>query len=92
MGKPIGEITHWRNKNVEDLPRQLEYTNPWPWRDPYKGIHKGGGRRPPPFVEAAEGRLLYMGLSMGMGSCIRAAWVGLPRFYYANVGFFHIPG
>ena len=49
MGKPIGEITHWRNKNVEDLPRQPKYTNPCPWRDPYKG----GGRpdlRPSPFV------------------------------------------
>ena len=29
-----------------------------PPQPPYKGIHKGG--RPPPFVEAAEGRLLYM--------------------------------
>ena len=32
-------------------------------QSPYKGIHKGGpaaeGRRPP-FVEAAEGRLLYI--------------------------------
>ena len=34
----------------------------------------------PPFVEAAEGRLLYMGLSMGTGSCIWAAWAGLPHF------------
>ena len=42
MGKPIGEITHWRNKNVENLPKQLEYTNPCPWRNPYKGNHKGG--------------------------------------------------
>ena len=42
MGKPIGEITHRRNKNVEDLPRQPKYTNPCPWRGPYKGNHKGG--------------------------------------------------
>ena len=50
MGKPIGEITHWRNKNVEDLPRQLEYTNPCPWRDPYKGIHKGGRPKAASFI------------------------------------------
>ena len=48
MGKPIGEITRWRDKNVEDLPRQPKYTNPCPWRNPYKGNHKGG---------AAKGRL-----------------------------------
>ena len=33
-----------------------------PTQPPYKGIHKGGRppRGPPPFVEEAEGRLLYM--------------------------------
>ena len=52
MGKPIGEITHRRNKNVEDLPRQPKYTNPCPWRGPYKG----DGLRPPPQRGAAFGR------------------------------------
>ena len=46
MGKPIGEITHQRYRNVEDLPRQPKYTNTCPWGNPYKG----GGLRPPPFV------------------------------------------
>ena len=27
----------------------------------HKGTTKGGGRRPPPFVEVAEGRLLCVG-------------------------------
>ena len=42
------------------MPRQPKYTK----TNPHKGIHKGGGGRrpPPPFVEAAEGRLLYMGV------------------------------
>ena len=85
MGKPLGEITHWRNKNVEDLPRQPKYTNPYPWGDPYKG----GGLRPPPQRGAAFGSplcgFLYMGLPMGTGSCIWAAWAGLPHFYCADV-------
>ena len=52
-------------KNVEDLPRQPKYTNPYPWGDPYKGIHKGGrpkaaplcggGRRPPPLYGSLHG-------------------------------------
>ena len=58
MGKPIGEITHYRDKNVEKLPGQPKHANLYPWGNPYKGIHKGGrpkaaplcggGRRPPP--------------------------------------------
>ena len=47
MGKPIGEITHYRDKDVENLPRQPKYANLYPWGNLYKGIHKGG---------AAEGR------------------------------------
>ena len=72
MGKPIGEITHRRNKNVEDLPRQPKYTNPCPWRGPYKGNHKGGrpkaaplcggGRRPPPLYGPLHGHgFVYLG-------------------------------
>ncbi len=35
---------------------------PSPHTPIHKGIHKGGGREaPPPFVEAAEGRLLCVG-------------------------------
>ena len=33
---------------MENLPKQLEYTNLCPWRDPYKG----GSLRPPPFVDS----------------------------------------
>ena len=47
-GTPIGEITHWRNENAEDLPRQPDYTNPCLWRNP----NKGDGVRPPPLVDS----------------------------------------
>ena len=53
MGKPIGKTTHCRHKNVENLPGRPKYTNPYPWRDPYRG----GGLRPPPQRGAAFGRL-----------------------------------
>ena len=45
-------------------------------------LHKGGRPSAAPLCG-----FLYMGLSMGMGSCIRAAWAGLPHFYCANVSF-----
>ena len=56
----------------------------------YKGaasgrLHKRGRAafgRPPPFVDS-----LYMGLAMGTGPCIWAAWAGFPDFYHANVSF-----
>ena len=48
MGKPIGKTRHCREKNVENLLGRPKYTNPYPWRDPYREIHKGGRpqRRP----------------------------------------------
>ena len=42
--------THWQNDT--SLAGRPKDTNPYPGRDPYRGIHKGG--RPPPFVEAAR--------------------------------------
>ena len=59
-------------ENVEDLPRQPKYTNPCPWRGPYKGNHKGGrpkaaplcggGRRPPPLYGPLHGHgFVYLG-------------------------------
>ena len=50
MGKPIGEITHYRDKNVENLPGQPKYANLYPWGNPYKGIHKGGRPKAASFI------------------------------------------
>ena len=66
MGTPIGKTTdgsvlgaqthgETHRQNDTSLAGRPKYTNPYPWRDPYRGIHKGG--RPPsapPFVEAAR--------------------------------------
>ena len=43
-------------------------------------LHKGGRPSAAPLCG-----FLYMGLSMGTGSCIWAAWAGLPHFYCAYV-------
>ena len=64
-GTPIGKRTH----GVTWLSAQCSYPgrNPCPWRDPYRGIHKGGrppkaaaplcggGRRPPPLYDGLGG-------------------------------------
>ena len=42
MGKPIDKTKHCRDKNEENLPGRPKYKNLYPWRDPYRGIHKGG--------------------------------------------------
>ena len=50
---------------------------------------KGGGRRrrpPPPCGGGAKRRLLFMGLSMGTGSCL---WDARPAMYCFTHGFLH---
>ena len=69
--------THWQNDT--SLAGRPKDTNPYPGRDPYRGggasrrLHKGGRR---------EARLLYMGLSMGTGSCLWDARPAMCRFAY----------
>ena len=50
MGKPRGEIIHYCDKNVENLPRRPKYANPYPCGNPYKGIHKGGRPKAASFI------------------------------------------
>ena len=54
LGAQTQGETH--RQNDTSLAGRPKDTNPYPGRDPYRGIHKGGGRRrrPPPFVEAAR--------------------------------------
>ena len=62
MGKPIGEITRWRDQNVEDLedlPRQPKYTNPCPWRTHIKEAAFG---RPPLWFPLWVLVFVYFGL------------------------------
>ena len=85
MGKPIGEITHWRNKNVETCPsssntRTRAHGETHIKEAAFGRLHKGGRPSAAPLCG-----FLYMGLSMGTGPCIRATWAGFPHFYYANV-------
>ena len=82
-GTPIGKRTH----GVTWLSARCSYPgrNPCPWRDPYRGIHKGG--RPPKAAAplcggGAKRRLLYMGLSLGTGSCLWDARPAMCRFAY----------
>ena len=49
-GKTLGEITHYRAKNVENLPRRPKYANLYPWGTPYKGIRKGGRPKAASFI------------------------------------------
>ena len=75
--------THWQNDT--SLAGRPKDTNPYPGRDPYRGIHKGG--RPPKAAASlcgggAKRRLLYMGLSLGTGSCLWDARPAMCRFAY----------
>ena len=75
--------THWQNDT--SLAGRPKDTNPYPGRDPYRGIHKGG--RPPKAAAplcggGAKRRLLYMGLSLGTGSCLWDARPAMCRFAY----------
>ena len=75
--------THWRNDT--SLAGRPKDTNPYPGRDPYRGIHKGG--RPPKAATplcggGAKRRLFYMGLSLGTGSCLWDARPAMCRFAY----------
>ena len=63
-GKTHGKTTHHLTLTIdaENLAGRPKYTNPYPWRDPYRGIHKGG--RPPKAAAplcggGAKRRLLY---------------------------------
>ena len=53
-GSVLGAHTQGETHRQNDtsLAGRPKDTNPYPGRDPYRGIHKGG--RPPPFVEAAR--------------------------------------
>ena len=90
MGTPIGKTTdgsvlsaqthgETHRQNDTSLAGRPKYTTPYPWRDPYRGIHKGGRREAPH-------PLYHMGLSMGTGSCIWDARPAMCRFAY---GFPH---
>ena len=87
LGAQTQGETH--RQNDTSLAGRPKDTNPYPGRDPYRGIHKGG--RPPKAAAplcggGAKRRLLYMGLSMGTGSCLWDARPAMCRFAY---GFLH---
>ena len=72
-------------QNDTSLAGRPKETNPYPGRDPYRGIHKG--ERPPKAAAplcggGAKRRLLYMGLSLGTGSCLLDGWPAMYRFAY----------
>ena len=80
-GTPIGKRTHGsvlgaqthgetHRQNDTSLAGRPKDTNPYPWRDPYRGIHKGG--RPPPFVEAARSAASFMDGCVGAGEAADA--------------------
>ena len=86
-GPVLGAQTHGETHRQNDtsLAGRPKDTNPYPWRDPYRGIHKGG--RPPKAAAplcggGAKRRLLYMGLSLGTGSCLWDARPAMCRFAY----------
>ena len=75
----------FRRQNDTSLAERPKDTNPYPWRDPHRGIHEG--RRPtkaaaPLCGGGAKRRLLYMGLSLGTGSCLWDARPAMCRFAY----------
>ena len=87
LGAQTQGETH--RQNDTSLAGRPKDTNPYPGRDPYRGIPKGG--RPPkaaaPFCGGgAKRRLLCMGLPMGTGSCL---WDARPEMCRFGCGFLH---
>ena len=90
-GSVLGAHTQGETHRQNDasLAGRPKDTNPYPWRDPYRGggasrrLHKGG--RPPKAAATLCG-FLYMGLSMGMASCI---WDARPVMCCFAYGFLH---
>ena len=96
MGTPIGKTTdgsvlsaqthgETHKQNDTSLAGRPKDTNPYPGRDPYRGggasrrLHKGGR---PPSAAAPLCGFLYMGLSLGTGSCLWDARPAMCRFAY----------
>ena len=87
LGAQTQGETH--RQNDTSLAGRPKDTNPYPGRDPYRGggasrrLHKGG--RPPSAASSLCG-FLYLGLSLGTGSCLWDARPAMCRFAY---GFLH---
>ena len=87
LGAQTQGETH--RQNDTSLAGRPKDTNPYPGRDPYRGggasrrLHKGGL---PPLAATPLCGFLYMGLSMGTGSCLWDARPAMCRFAY---GFLH---
>ena len=83
LGAQTQGETH--RQNDTSLAGRPKDTNPYPWRDPYRGggasrrLHKGGR---PPSAAAPLCGFLYMGLSLGTGSCLWDARPAMCRFAY----------
>ena len=65
LGAQTQGETHWQNDT--SLAERPKDTNPYPGRDPYRGIHKGG--RPPKAAALLCGGGAKLGLSLGTSSC-----------------------
>ena len=72
-GSVLSAQTHGETHRQNDtsLAGRPKYTNPYPWRDPCRGIHKGGS---PPFVEAARNAAS----SIWVSPCVRVRVFGTP--------------
>ena len=83
-GSVLGAHTQGETHRQNDtsLARRPKDTNPYPGRDPYtvEEAARRGGR--PPSAAAPLCGFLYMGLSLGSGSCLWDARPAMCRFAY----------